>query len=483
MASMRSLASKAFATVHRRTTTGWVITGREFASFGAGGGGGGAGGGSSPAPSSKRTVGSQASVLDSSPAAALRPFLNQFAQAKSDAPALGNARLTGPAVWSGEELKGSRWWGHHLSAEDVDDLHQAVEAAKAKGAVQWRAEGVPEAVPREAFPLGLTMRQKLAELSEELEEGKGLAMIRNMPVQDPRFTEDDIAVAYLGISAHIGHVVLQSSSGLRSVSRGYGMPLGRVQAEMTGETPKAGKQTNNHFRLHTDRCDVISLMSIRTAPTGGASRVCSAPMVHNVMVERYPELAKALCQPIDRIWEGENGFFRLPVWDLTPEGKFTTQISPSYVESAQFLPHTEKATTEQVAALDALELIGMEVGAEFVMKPGMLYFLNNHQVYHGRGNWSVTQGEQTGDWGKQGRLLFRTWISPYNSRALPDTPDYRFVWGNVEGGQPRGGFDQAVKTGEVPKAALPDDFEYYSLFDKEVQRHSMHGRSGTELEY
>merc|ERR1719169_180721 len=113
-------------------------------------------------------------------------------------------------------------------------------------------------------------------------------MIRNMPVDDKRFTHDDLAVMYLGISSHIGHIILQSSSGLRSVSRGYGMPMGRIQAEMTGETPKAGKQTNNHFRYHTDRCDVISLLGIRVAPKGGASRVASAPMIYNKMLERCP---------------------------------------------------------------------------------------------------------------------------------------------------------------------------------------------------
>merc|ERR1719181_522731 len=268
------------------------------------------------------------------------------------------------------------------------------------------------------------MRQKLADLSDELENGKGAIMIRNMPVDDPRFTEDDLAVMYLGICSHIGHIVLQSSSGLRSVSRGYGLPLGRVQAEMAGETPKGGLQTNNHFRYHTDRCDVISLMSIRPAPKGGASRVCSAPAIYNALLERDPELARTLTEPIDRIWEGENGFFRLPVMGLTPSGKFTTQISPSYVENAQFLDNTIKATPTQIRALDAIEDIGMELGAEFMMKPGMLYFLNNHQVYHGRGNWSVTDDEKDGAWGNSGRLLFRTWISPYNSRPLPDTPEY-----------------------------------------------------------
>merc|ERR1719433_1986363 len=216
-------------------------------------------------------------------------------------------------------------------------------------------------------------------------------------------------------------------------------------------------------------------MSIRVAPRGGASRVCSAPAVYNAMLERCPELAKALTEPIDRIWEGVNGFFRLPVVGLTPSGQFTTQISPSYVENAQFLEHATKATPVQIAALDAIEEIGMELGAEFIMQPGMLYFLNNHQVYHGRGNWDVTEGEQQGEWGNEGRLLFRTWISPYNSRPLPETDEYRTVWGSVEGGRPRGGWDQAVKTGDSPKPKIPDDHRYYSLFSDRVQQHSMHG--------
>ena len=284
--------------------------------------------------------------------------------------------------------------------------------------MEWLAPGIPDVFPKENFPLGLAMQQKLAALSDAVENGKGLAMIRNMPVDDKRFTHDDLAVMYLGVSSHIGHIILQSSSGLRSVSRGYGMPLGKIQAEMTGETPQGGKHTNNHFRLHTDRCDVLSLIGIRTAPTGGASRVASAPAIWNAMLEREPELAHALTQNIDRIWEGANGFYSLPVMGLTPSGKFTTQIAPSYVEGAQYMDETKKATVTQIRALDAMEEIGMELGAEFMTKPGMMYFLNNHQIYHGRGNWSVTDQEKSGSWGGSGRLLFRTWISPFNSRAL-----------------------------------------------------------------
>lgn len=396
-------------------------------------------------------------------------------------PQLSTEPIKGPSVWTGEDLKKSPWWGHMLSAQEIDDLHQATQIAKKSA--EWLLPGVPDIVPKETFPLGPAMLEKVAGVREELENGKGLVMFRNLPVFDERFTEDDLAIMYLGFSAHVGHIILQSSSGLRSVSRGYGLPLGRIQAEMTGETPKGGKQTNNAFRFHTDRCDCISLLSIRTAPTGGMSRVASAPAIYNALLERDPELAQVLTEPIDRIWEGENGFFRLPVMDMTPEGKFTTQISPSYVENAQFLENTIKATPNQIRALDAIEDIGMDLGAEFLSMPGMMYFLNNHQVYHGRGSWGVTERESKGHWGKEGRLLMRTWISPYNSRSLPDNEQYRFIYGNVEAGAPRGGYDQALHTGEVPKPKIPDDHEYYGVFDKKTQRRTMQESCKTVIKY
>jgi hypothetical protein len=398
-----------------------------------------------------------------------------------DLPKLSRKPITGPSVWTGEDLKSCPWWGHMLTPEDIDDLHKATEVAKKTA--EWLLPGVPDILPKEAFPLGTTMMEKIETMRDHLENQKGLVMIRNMPVDDPRFSEDDLAIMYLGVSAHIGHIILQSSSGLRSVSRGYGLPLGRVQAEMTGETPKGGKQTNNHFRYHTDRCDVISLMCIRPAPSGGASRVVSAPAIYNALLEQDPELADTLTQPIDRIWEGENGFFRLPVMGLTPEGKFTTQISPSYVENAQFLDNTIKATPTQIRALDAIEDVGMDVGAEFMMKPGMFYFLNNHQVYHGRGNWSVTKEEKQGEWGSKGRLMFRTWISPFNSRSLPDEEQYRFVYGNLAAGAARGGYDQALQTGEVPKPKIPADHKYYSLYSDRTQQRSMWEHCKTMLHY
>merc|ERR1719326_1558165 len=93
-----------------------------------------------------------------------------------------NGPLSGPAVWTGEDLKNSEWWGHKLSKEDIDDIHQATETAKARGAVEWIHPGVPDIIAKEDFPLGPAMVEKMSKLGAELEDGMGLAMIENFPV-------------------------------------------------------------------------------------------------------------------------------------------------------------------------------------------------------------------------------------------------------------------------------------------------------------
>ena len=118
-------------------------------------------------------------------------------------------------------------------------------------------------------------------------------------------------------------------------------------------------------------CDLITLLSVRTASKGGYSRIASATAIHDAMLDRAPELVPLLycapppsplapwglglasgqklapppscalahtrspassraAAPIERIWEGGSGVIALPIWATHPEtGRFTTQISPS----------------------------------------------------------------------------------------------------------------------------------------------------------
>jgi len=398
-------------------------------------------------------------------AAKMAPYVEHVAPV-----AQGPKLLGGPACWTGQQLVAHPSWGQKLDDSELESLTRAVATAKEHGA--FVCEGVPEGVFRETFPLTPKLKARIAVLSEEIENGLGCAMIDNMPVGEHSI--DDMAIMYAGVCSHIGNLVQQSSAGLRSKSRGYGVTMGLIKAEMRGKTPKDGMQANNYFRLHTDRCDVISLLSIRTASAGGEGRVASAIAIHDEMLKRAPHLVPHLYRPIERIWEA--GVIALPIWSTHPEtGKFTTQISPSYIENAQYVNGVRRLTAEEIEAIDLIEEIGLEIGHSFLQQPGQMTFLNNHMVYHGRTAWRHTDsadGESSRDDTENGRLLMRTWISPYNSRELPDTPEMRTLWGNIRAGEPRGGLAPAVASGltekppELIQAYSSGAADYYGLYKR-----------------
>lgn len=379
--------------------------------------------------------------------------------------------VTGACDWGKQDLLNSPYWGLELTENDLAELKSALEICKAPGSGLDLQDGwQPLGVTTDNFPLP-NLGKKLEKMAHELEHGRGAVMINNMPVTE--YSVEDMGILYAGVSAYIGQWVPQSSAGLRSKSRGFGLPLGRVEAEMVGNTPKNGLQANNYFRLHTDRCDVITLMCIRPATAGGASRVCSAVRVHNTLAEEQAELCARLYQPFYRIWEGAKGFFDLPVWSIN-KGQFTTQVSPSYIENAQLLDEVPRLDEEGCEAVDILEEIGLRESVEFTMQPGNVYWLNNHLVYHGRDSWRFNgQKDQPKQGGDGGRLMLRMWLSPHNTRELPDTDRYKLVWGNTAAGVPRGGLDPALKSGLTPKrselteAVNAGKVEYYGLFKRQ----------------
>ena len=268
------------------------------------------------------------------------------------------AKLGGRGAWSGDELVKNPFWGRELSRAELDELDGALARAMGSGALEFDADdpSVPLNIDREAFalPAGGALARTLGALAEELEHGSGACMLANFPVD--RYDEREAAVAYAGVCAHVGQWVPQSSAGLRSKSRGFGMPLGKIRAEMRGATPKDGKQSNNYFRLHTDRCDVISLLGVRVAAAGGHSRVASAVTIHDAMLERAPELVPLMYAPIERLWEGGRGIVKLPIWARHPDtGAFTTQLSPSYIENAQLVSGTRPLTDDEIEVRIARE--------------------------------------------------------------------------------------------------------------------------------
>jgi hypothetical protein len=343
--------------------------------------------------------------------------------------------LTGPMVWTGEDLRHSTDWIRPLAAAEVDELDAALRAVQRRG-IGWPAMTRDDfAIPR--------LDRTLAEVSDALEHGRGLVLLRGVPVE--RYTEDELRILYWGLGLHLGTPRHQNGNGeligdVRDENRLYGA-VREVNPMQAGEprTSRNKARSAGPLRFHTDRVDVVTLLCVRPAARGGLSKVVSAPAVYNTILERRPDLHALLCAPYYHVREGEAGgkqqYFTMPVFGLR-DGRLTSQYSRTFVENAQGLPGVPPLTAAQNAALDLWAEVCEELCYGMDMRAGDLQLLNNHVVYHARATYEDDPRPN------HDRFLMRLWLSMPNSRALPR--GFEALWGSIEPGALRGGIAQAV---------------------------------------
>lgn len=343
--------------------------------------------------------------------------------------------LAGPAVWTGEDLRHSTDWIWSLTPAEVDELDAALRAVQRRG-LRWPA------MTRDDFPIPRLARS-LAEVSRALEDGRGLVLLRRIPVE--RYGEDELRILYWGLGLHLGTPRYQNAQGeligdVRDENRLYG-EVREVDPARAGEprTSRNKARSAGPLRFHTDRVDVVTLLCVRAAARGGLSKVVSGPAVHNAILARRPDLHALLCAPYYHSREGEAGgrqrYYPMPIFGMR-DGRFTSQYSRTFVENAQGIPGVPPLTAAQNEALDLWAEVCEELCYAMDVRPGDIQLLNNHVVYHAR-----TTYEDDPRPGRD-RFLMRLWLSMPNSRALPE--GFEALWGSIEPGALRGGIAQAV---------------------------------------
>lgn len=339
--------------------------------------------------------------------------------------------IGGPAAWRGTELASSADWIVTLSPGEIAEVEAAMRDVKQRGLAL-------HAVRRRDFPLP-TLSRRLAPLAQNLEDGRGLVLLRGLPVQN--YPEDETRFIVWGIGAHLGIPVSQSKNGeLLGEVRDLGVRLGTATSR--------GYRSNEHLRYHTDRADLVLLLCVRTAETGGLSRVVSSVAIHDEIMRRRPDLLKVLYAPYRHSRQGEeaageNPWFAKPIFGFCDD-RFSSQYSRSFIESAQRFPEVPRLTTAQIEAIDLLAELADELRVEMALEPGDIQILNNHVTYHAR-----TGYQDYPDPARQ-RLLYRLWLSTPNNRRLP--PEFAIIWQHTAPGAIRGGVPPATGA----RYAFPD---------------------------
>jgi hypothetical protein len=344
--------------------------------------------------------------------------------------------LGGAAAWRGDDLARTTDWIRPVSPTAVAELDAALAAVTRRG-IPWRE------IRKEDFPLG-DFGRTLAGVQRELEDGRGVVLLRGLPVG--RYTEDQLRALYFGIGTHLGTPRYQNSRGeligeVRDELRVYGEVQQPAMPGRAGDAPPTSRykaRSSGPLRFHTDRCDVVALLCVRQAREGGKSKVVSSVAIHDAMLARRPDLVALLLQDYHRSREGEEAggesrTYTLPVWGIR-DGRFTSQYSRTFVEAAQRLPGVPPLSAAQDEALDLLAELAEALCYEMTLVPGDLQLLNSHVTYHARTAYEDDAAS------KQDRLLYRLWLSMPNSRALPR--GFEVLWGRIEAGALRGGIDQ-----------------------------------------
>ena len=320
--------------------------------------------------------------------------------------------IAGPRAWTRRTIR-DRDWRIALPPRCLDEIEQLARALA--------RDPVPTYLLDPADYELDACRNLVGEVRQRLDEGPGIAVVDRIPIEElapphgrvgsglPAGRAQIEAVFWL-LAGMVGRPVVQTLDG-------------RLLLEVTDTGVKKrigvrGFRTNVAQPPHVDNSfnrtppDYVSLLCLRAAREGGASRFVSFCSVHNVLLAEHPALLERLYRPFyqDRqgdFWPDEPQTVFFPVFELRPDlrCRYTHFTIPAGYETAG-----AEMDAETRAAFDAMTraVLDPDLCCEFTLRPGELQFVNNRWCGHGRTAY-VDDPERR-------RLMLRLWHRDGGSR-------------------------------------------------------------------
>lgn len=301
-----------------------------------------------------------------------------------------------PAAWRGEKLQHAPdQWMYHLRCEEITALVRQAEAIVRSGRPL-------DAIKRDDYPL-VALGAALDDWRGRIDGGHGMVLVRGLPVRE--LGQDLATAAYWLIGLHLGEPTAQNAEGQTL-----------VDIRDTGASPANHNvrlyKTRAELSFHTDGADIIGLLCLRCAKSGGVSRICSSVEVYNQVAKRRPDLVPLLELDYHHHAHGRFGpdgpqTFTYPI--VTRDStSFRMLLLLWYIRNAaEDFPEIASLTAEQEELLDLLETIPFEPGVALDMsfQEGDMQFLKNSVVLHARTDYE--------DWDEpeDKRHLLRLWLN------------------------------------------------------------------------
>ncbi|NKB19004.1 MAG: hypothetical protein GKS01_00530 [Alphaproteobacteria bacterium] len=313
----------------------------------------------------------------------------------------------GPAVWKGADFVNNDEWIVSLSSDDLAEIDAALGSVQATGLPVHKITAKEFLLPN----LGGALKA----LADELETGRGFAVVRGVPVE--RYSEEENKFLSLGLCSHFGNVIPQSRQGdwinhVIDISDQMAAPLPEFDHVLQRKQLRTNHR-GGELDFHTDTTDVFALFCLRPAKSGGKSRLVSAAMLHNIIGETKPDYLEALyvgyyymSQSDDNVKSGACiSAKRVPVFIRKGdkvEGYYISQVVQRALDNGDFEYNAvEDDAREELQRVS--EVPG--VAHEFDLEAGDLLVVNNRTVLHARYDYEDYPEIE------RRRHLFRLWMA------------------------------------------------------------------------
>ena len=300
----------------------------------------------------------------------------------------------GPAAWRRRDVEDEATWRASLSADQVDELRRAVAQASSLG----RPLGELRASD---FPLP-TLAAEIARWRDEIQTGRGFQVVCGLPVEG--WSEEEASLCFWCLGLHMGRPGAQNPQGdllghVRDTGADSADPFVRLY------------RTASNIDYHCDAADIVGLLCLRAAKSGGASRIVSSVTVHDELLRRRPDLVARLYEPflLDVRNEDASGAIRyLPIPPCRHTGgRLRTFYHSDYFRSVVRHDDVPPFTDVERELLDVYEEIAASPSFHLDMDlaPGDIQWLSNHSILHARTAYEDHPEPE------RKRHLLRLWLS------------------------------------------------------------------------
>jgi hypothetical protein len=314
-------------------------------------------------------------------------------------------KLDTHVAWNAEEVADPARWTVTLTEEDHRELDHALAHAKSV------SDDLLD-IDRAAFPLD-RLAGRISQIERELIDGRGFVRIAALDTK--RYGDDDLTLLYWGIGIHLGDPWPQNK---------HGHVMGDVTDQ--GRRPDDPEARGNELGqiglgYHTDGSDLVGLMCLRPAKSGGLSCVANVVAIYNDLLDARPDLIEALYHELPWDLRGEQAPGGRPWYTrsvfVEHDERLFVRFIPQYIKASQRHPEAPRLSPIAIEALDRVSTMANDPHYNVYMdlRPGEMQFINNYHVLHGR---TAYEDDVAGGYK---RHLKRLWLA---TRLLTSRPPH-----------------------------------------------------------